>query len=95
MIFRKLFTCLIIRYTSGGNTSFTFRYGRTTAKSCEYEGSNRLPAATAGLADSKRVFQKQMGLTIRAMVALFGVRKLRKQRDPDCNLRGGVSTRVT
>eukprot|EP00729_Bicosta_minor_P008873 gene8873-25639_t len=61
-----------VEYTSGGNTSFTFRYGRTTAKSCEYEGSNRLPAATAGLADSKRVFQKQMGLTIRAMVALFG-----------------------
>jgi hypothetical protein len=62
--------------TSGGAATVPFRYGRTTNAECTYAGDSRLPGANNGLADIRRVFQTQMGLTMRNAVALLGAHTL-------------------
>ena len=52
-----------------------FRYGRTTAAECGYDG-DRLPAAEGGAEEIERVFVTAMGLTFRDAVALLGAHTL-------------------
>ena len=52
-----------------------FRFGRTTAASCGYDGG-RLPGAEQGIEEIERVFVDAMGLTVRDAVALLGAHTL-------------------
>ena len=65
-----------VEETATQDIAVAFRYGRTTVANCSYDGPTRLPGAQTGLDEIRRVFQHQMGLTMRQAVALLGAHTL-------------------
>ena len=58
-----------IELTADAPITIPFRWGRTDAASCVFDGPTRLPAAEGNQAEIERVFVIQMGLTFDDAVA--------------------------
>ena len=61
--------------TTGAAVSVAFQYGRRDNVECE-GGAGRLPSAQGDLAEIRRVFLTQMGLTLNDAVTLLGAHSL-------------------